>query len=295
MSVRINEVIAGTNGYGELSRAPLLNMAPGGQHGHQSDLRYILSSQDYISRQLICKVLRTPTLLKNMPNGQRYVEAIVQLFETYAQTWEGFTRTLTTATADTPISGSGEVFQSIAKTTRGRTEPVMGLPDKYNGSVTRLMEWWQQELLSDPDTQIANFYTRRDVSNMPTDHLADRYSCVALFFETDPTFQFPTKAWLVGNMFPLSSGEITARRDKTAEGELNQLSIPFAGYAQVGLGVDDLAMRVMRSMTISGTNPNYKPEFVGDMGADVSSVQFNYVNKVNRDSAEFIRPGQVRA
>lgn len=293
MSVRFQDTLAATNGLGELSLAPILNMDYGGQNGHSVDLRYALSSQDYVSRQLICKVMRLPSLLQNISNGGRYAQAIVQIFETYAQTWEGFARTLTTSTVDTPIGPGNEMFQSIAKTNRARTEPVLGLPDKYNGSVTRIMEWWQAELLQDSDTQVANIYTRQDLSNRPIDHLADRYSVVALFFEPDPTFQFPVKAWLCGNMFPLSSGEITARRDKTAEGEINQLSIPFASYAQVGLGVDNLAMRVMRSMNITGTSPNLKPAFVQGASADVNTLQYGYIPKVNRDGAEgraFLRP-----
>lgn len=286
---RYQDIIASQNGYGKLSDAPLLNLEFGGQHGDQSDLRYMLSGQDYVSRNIICKVLRMPTLLQLLPNGQYYINAFKQIFETYAQTWEGFSSTLSVSTVSTPISGAGEEFQSLAKTTRQRSEPVLGLPDKYNRSCSRLFEFWIQELLADPDTDRANFYSRRDISSFPTDHLADRYSAIACFFEPDPTFKFPVKAWLCGNMFPLSSGEIVGRRDKTAEGELNQLSITFSAVTQVGKGVDELAMRILRSMNITGTNPNLKPAFETDVSADVARGD-GYVERVNDNHNTFLRP-----
>lgn len=286
---RFKDTMLGRTGYGDLTEAPLLNLGPGGQNGHQSDLRYFHANTDYVSRQLIAKVLEVPRGLLLLDDRMSYVNALKAIVETYAQTWEGLTQTTEVAVTSTPVSGAGEEQQTPSKTTRPRSEPVLGMPDKYNLTASRLFKLWIDELLMDPDSGYANIYTRQGVST-PTDHLPDMYAMTVLFFEPDPTFKFVNKAWLCGNMFPLTSGEITSRRDKTAEGELSQLSIRFSALTQIGRGVDDLANQILRSMTITGTNPNLRPAFQQNVSADVLASQYGYVEKVNRDSTTFLRP-----
>ncbi len=270
-------------------QAPMANVIVSGQNGHQMDHRYYHGNADYIRRNTIARLYEYP---KGMDlygaDKQIYIDTLKSLVELHAQSWEGLNKTLSVSTAQSPVGGS-EQFDSFTKVTRARSEPVLGVPDKYGLPFQALFTDWIQDLMADPDTGIPNIITRNGA--VVQDLLPDFYTMTVLFFEPDPTFTKVMRAWLVTNMFPQSAGDDTGRRDKTAEGEQLQLSIQFTGMQQVGRGVNALAQAELDKMRLTYTDPNNAPAFLDRIDESLTRNQFDYTGKVNEANQRHLRPG----
>lgn len=273
--------------------APMVDLSIGGQHAHQSDLRYFHANTDYIRRNVVAKLISAPSGLRCLPSDSEwmaYVELLKGIVEMHAMTWEGLNSTLSVNNEETAVSGAGEIQQTPTQVLRQRSEPSMTLIDKYGLAALRLFEFWQQELIMDPDTQYPAIFSRPNARNLPRDWLPDRYSMTMLFFEPDPTFQFVNRAWLVGNMYPTGGLENTGRRDKTAAGEKASYTIPFTAITQRGLAVNEMAQKFLDEMRISGTSPNLAPTFVEKIAQDVASGRRGYTEQISEASRVYVRP-----
>ena len=273
------------------STAPLVNLGIGGQNGYSSDLTKFHANTDYVQRNLIAKLIEPPRgfALYGTNEGKELVNALKGIVEMHAQTWEGLNRTLTVNTVESPMGGAGEVQQTPSNVVRARSEPVMTVPEKYGSPIRALHEMWITDLIMDPDTKVPGIIARQNATK-PTDLLPDMYCMTMLFFEPDPTFTKVHRAWLVGNMFPLTAGEDVGRRDKTQDGSNLSLSIQYTGIQQVGLGVNRFAQKILDSMNVTGTNPNLAPSFVGEIDRAVTASQYGYSEQIASANATYIRP-----
>lgn len=269
--------------------APMANTILSGQNGHQMDHRYYHGNADYIRRNTIARMYDYPKGFDLYgADKQIYIDTLKSLVELHAQTWEGLNKTLSVASQQSPVGGSGEMQDTPSNVTRARSEPVLGVPDKYGLPFQSLFTDWIQDLIMDPDTGVPNIVTRTGVQVQ--DLLPDFYTMTVLFFEPDPTFSKVQRAWLVTNMYPQSAGDDTGRRDKTADGEQLQLSIQFTGIQQVGRGVNALAQAELDKMRITYTDPNNAPAFLDRIDESLTRNQFDYTGKVNEANQRHLRP-----
>lgn len=277
------------NGMARERSAPMANVMVSGQNGHQVDFRYYHGNADYIRRNVIARVMNFPQGFKHFPDAQVYIDTLKSMVELHAQTWEGLNKTLTVNSQQSPVGGSGEMQDTPSNVVRARSEPVLGLPEKYGMPFQALLTDWITELIMDPDTGAPNIITRPGVQ--VGDMLPDFYTMTVLFFEPDPTFTKVQRAWLVTNMYPTTSGEDTGRRDKTQDGEQVIHSIQFTGMQQVGRGVNALAQAELDKMRLTYTSPNNAPAFIDGIDQSLLKSQFDYVGKVNEANNTFLRPG----
>lgn len=275
----------------EGSMMPMVNLAIGGQNGYSMDIGKFHANTDYVRRNLIAKLIEPPKgfQLFGSTQGQELTNALKGIVEMHAQTWEGLNRTLTVNSVESPVGGAGEMQQTPSNVVRARSEPVLTVPEKYGSPIRALHELWITELIMDPDTKVPGIVTRQGATK-PTDLLPDVYSMTVLFFEPDPTFTKVHRAWLVGNMFPLTAGEDTGRRDKTQDGEIVTLSIQYTGIQQTGLGVKRFAQKILDSMNITGTNPNLAPSFVEEIDRDVLASNYGFSEQIATANATYITP-----
>lgn len=273
------------------SEMPMVNLAVGGQNGYSTDFTKFHANTDYVRRNLIAKLIEAPKgfQLYGEARAQEMVAALKGIVELHAQTWEGFNRTLTVTAQESPAGGAGEVQQTPSNVTRARSEPTLTVPEKYGSPIRALHELWITDLIMDPDSKVPGIVTRDGVTK-PTDLLPDMYTMTMLFFEPDPTFTKVHRAWLIGNMFPMTAGDDTGRRDKTQDGELVSLSIQYSGIQQVSLGVKRFAQKILDSMNVTGTNPNLAPSFVSDIDRAVLSAEYGFSEQIATANATYIAP-----
>lgn len=249
------------------------------QNGYLTDLSFMPSATDYVRQPMIFKVLRAPTGFSYMPDGQLYVQALVNMVETLMQSWAGLNRTLNVSVAETQIGRSNEVFQTPTRTSRARTNLTSTLVEKDGMPVIRLMEHYVRYLIADPDV---GHPLLTSITDKGTDRLADMYSMDIIAYEPDKTFQFVNDAYLLTNVFPINEiGERVGGRELQQEGETRTYNFSWAGTQKVGYAVDKLAQLFMDAYTVKGIDPSLQPNFIGGMKENVASVATGALAQIN--------------
>jgi len=252
---------------------PILDLKYGGQHGWAPNLTEWVSNQAYISRPLICILLEAPRMFTVMPDSQKWIGSLKALFELHARTIDGFNGGLKVDTEEHPVGGGGEQQQEVVNVTRERSQPKFTFIEKYGRPIQTLLEYWIRYGLMDPETKYALLGTMNKTE--VKDLLADWYSATCLFMVPDPMHKKVDKAWLSTNMFPLSNGDITAKRDLTASQEMLTLDIEFSAISQYGLGVNQFAQNILDSTNLFNADPFMRPSFVNKISPDVEAAATN--------------------
>jgi len=258
-----------TGGYAD-GAAPMLDLQYGGQNGYAPNLVEWVSNQSYVRRNLVCLLVEAPRGFQFMQDPQFWVRALKSMVERHARSIEGFARGLEVATAETPVSGGGEMQQDPTNVTRARSNPSFTFVDKYGRPIQTFIEEWVTNLIMDPDSKVPNIATLDGVR--PQDLLADMYSATMLFFEPDPSFTSIAKAWLTTNMYPKMTGDIIGKRDLTSDGETSEFTVDFTGVSQSTLGVRAFAQRLLDGMNITNANPYLQPAFMDRIEPDVDGL-----------------------
>lgn len=278
-----NAIISGA--YSANADNPLLDIGRGGQQGWAPNLTEWVSNQAYVRRNLICILVEAPRMFQYMPEGSKWIQSLKSLVELHARSIEGFNAGLTVELDEHPVGGAGEMQQEVIDVKRTRSEPVFAFVEKYGRPIQTFLDYWIRYGLMDPDTKYALIGT---VNGAPNDILADWYSMTCLFIEPDPTHKKVIQSWLTTNMFPKSNGEIVGKRDLTAASEVLNLSVEFTGLTQYGIGVNQFAQKVLSNITITHSDPFFRPAFVTSadfdkpittppgVSGDVESAKYGY-------------------
>jgi len=250
----------------------MLDLKNGGQHGYAPNLvaGEWISNQSYTSRPLACILLEAPKMFTVMPDSQKWVSSLKALFELHARSIDGFNAGLKVDVEEHPVGGAGEQQQEIVNVTRERSQPKFTFIEKYGRPIQTLLDYWIRYGAMDPETKFALLGTmnRSEVKDL----LADWYSATCLFFVPDPLHRKVDKAWITTNMYPLSTGDITAKRDLTSSQEMLTLDIEFSGISQFGLGVNQFAQRILNSINITNADPSMRPSFINKISPNVEAV-----------------------
>lgn len=283
---RLTEAILGQKAFGGHANQPMLDLTYGGQHGWAPNLTEWVSNQAYVRRNLVCVLLEAPRFFTLMPDPAKWVSTLKSLLELHCRSIEGFNAALTVDTDEHPVGGAGEMQQEVINVTRARTEPSFTFVEKYGRPIQTFIQHWIQYALMDPETKYALVGT---LEKKPEDLLADWFSCSALFFEPDPTHRKVVQAWVTTNMFPKETGEIVGKRDLTSASEILNLTIPFTGISQYGLGVNLFAQKILDGININNANPYTRKSFIEAVSSDVAAATEGY-----KKNAEDVGINQVR-
>ena len=266
---------------------PMVDLQFGGQMGYSPDLTEWVSNQSYVRRNLICLLVEAPKGFQYLPNPDQWIATLRALVELHPLSIEGLNAGLEVETAETPVGGAGQMHEDFTDVKETRSQPTFRWNEKYGMPVATFLRGWITHLLMDPATKFANIATNR--GGRPTDMLADMYAMTCAFIEPDPTHTKVVKSWLVTNMWPKGTGEITGRRDLTAAGEPTTYDVQFTGISQFGLGVDAFAQRLLDGINITGANPYNRNAFVDKISADILAQGRGY-----KSSTEALGAGSIR-
>jgi len=275
---RVASALLGDNAFGNGAKQPLLDLRSGGQHGYAPNLTEWVSNQAYIRRNLICILLEAPGFFQLMPHPEVWIQSLKSLVELHARSIEGFNAALTVEFAEHPVGGAGEMQQEVTDVKRARTEPVFNFVEKYGRPIQTFLEMWIRYGMMDPDAKIAMAGTLSSsatavsrgtqglgystTDKRPSDLLADWSTMTCLFIEPDNLHRSVVKSWITTNMMPKETGPIEGKRDLTTASDLLELSIPFTGISQYGLGVNNLAQAILNKINITNAVPFLHKAFI---------------------------------
>jgi len=280
MVQRLKDAFIGDKAYGKNNHARTVDLSMGGQMGHHTLFENMFANTAYVSRNLICVLVEAPKGFQYFENPSDWVGALKVLVEMHARSWEGLQAGVTAEFTENAVDGSGQMQQDISNVTRARSTPTSVFLEKPGKPIRWFLEHWITGLGMDPISKVPNVVAMNS-TNKPTDMLSDVTGATMLFFEPDPTFSFPQEAWLCTNMFPNTTGDVVGRRDLTAAGQNQEITVEWTAVTQHGVGVMNFAQRVMNSMNLAGTNPNMEDAFITSISADVTAIDQGYVESVN--------------
>lgn len=249
---------------------PMADLQYSAQMGYAPDLTEWVGNQAYVRRNLIALLIEAPTAFSDLPNPDYWIGTLRALVELHPLTITGLSSTLTVDTTDgNPVGGGGQVQEEFTDVKESRSQPNFRWNEKYGMPINRFLRGWIQYCMMDPNSKVASINTI--AGNQVTDMLPDRYTMTCAFIEPDPTHTKVNKSWLVTNMFPKTSGEVTGQRDLNSGGEIVAYDVEFAGIAQFGLGVDAFSQTLLNGINITGANPYERAPFVDSIAADVAN------------------------
>jgi hypothetical protein len=279
-------ILNGTTAYAGGHNAPMVDLQYGGQMGFAPDLAEWVSNQAYIRRNLICLLVEAPKGFNLLPNPNYWIATLRSLVELHPLSIEGLNAGLEVEVTETPVGGAGQMQEDITDVKETRSSPVFRWNEKYGMPIAAFFRGWITNLLMDPNSKVANINT---LSTKPTDMLSDITSATMIFIEPDPTFTKVVKSWLVTNMMPKGTGEITGRRDLTQAAEPVTYDITFTGIAQYGVGVDAFAQTLLTGISLTGANPQNRPAFVQAITQDILATKKSFANNIVSQASEAIK------
>jgi hypothetical protein len=271
MSTRLADALMSNGDAYSKGRAPMANLNHGGQNGFTTAYGELASTTHGISRPLVCLLIDAPKIFSTLPKGDQYISALKNLVEVHAQGIDGLARGLEVDfSAETAIGNAGEMFQDFVNVTRARSTPSFTWVDLYGYPIQSFLEDWITLTMADPDSRVPGASTISGAK--PGDLLSDQYTAIMLFFMPDPTFTKVQRAWLVANMAPKGTGDITGKKEVGAAGEKTEITIEFSGAATSNLGVVAMAQALFDKINLVNANPRMAPAFVQSISADVAAA-----------------------
>lgn len=275
---RITDAILGQKAFGRDATQPMLDLTYGGQFGYAPRLTEWVSNQAYVRKNLFAILLEAPRFFQLMPDPQKWVSVLKSLIELHPKTIEGLNAGIKLETDAHNVGGAGEMQDEVTDSKRDRSEPVFTYVEKYGKPIQNFLQQWIQYGIMDPDTKYPLIGTL--TGQKPDDMLADWYSCSVLFIEPDPTHRKVVQSWVGTNMFPKETGDITGKRDLTSASEVVNLSIPFTGIFQTGLGTNVFAQKILDAITLDNANPYLRPSVIDKITSDVEAATVGYQSTV---------------
>lgn len=251
------------------SRAPSLNLAYGGQHGHMPRIGTLgadgkhyeewISNQAYVQKNVIPILLTYPRFFDFMPPSPKvWIRTLKSIMEQHPLTIDGLNQTLSIETDQHSVGGAGEMQDEFTKVNRAPSTPSFTWQEKAGESLTRFWEWYVMYGIQDPDTGMANvrvYLTEADYDGIYT---PDFYSFSMMFIEPDSLGKVVNRVWLLNNMFPKSLPDVTGKRDIKSAGSMKEISIEFAALATPpSVATHAMAEQLLASMNIISKIPNY--------------------------------------
>lgn len=287
---RLPEAILGDIGYAKGSTNPMVDLAYGAQLGYAPDLTEFHNNAAYVRRHVFLLMLEAPRFTRLMPDSNKWVEAMRQIFEQHPRTVEGLQAGLKVTTDETPVGGGGEFQEEYTDVKRDRTTLSLSYNDKYGAPMNSLFSKWIRYGMMDPDSKVAGIATL--TGERPTDMLPDWYTASLIAIEPDPTHTKVVRSWLLTNVFPKSDGEVVGSRDVTNAMNLSNFTVEFSSIAQYGLGVNVFAQQLFDRIQLANAMPSLRPAAIQQISADVDAVQRGYKYNVENLGSTAIRaPG----
>lgn len=286
---RVSDALVNGKGFGKGHNRTMLDVRHGNQMGYTTQYATYVNHTPYVQRNVITKLIAAPQAFLLFDDPDFWIGTLKALWETAANSIEGLNAKLTGDFASVAFGAAGEEQEILRDMKRARTQlSVTWSHDRAGRPITVFHDMWMTTLGMDADTKHPLMTTFERKVN---DYLPDQKSATFLFFEPNEALNGIEKAWLVTDVFPKEGADVVGKFDKNSPGDVLAITIPFTGIAQVGYGVDRLALKVLESMNFLNTNPNLRPAFIdadpsGPVDANVTTAQTGFSDAIAAAATE---------
>jgi F0F1-type ATP synthase alpha subunit len=104
------------------------------------------------------------------------------------------------------------------------------------------------------------------------------FSVLAL--EPDQSHTRVVRAWLTTNMIPKRTGDIIGRREMQGSQEADDVNIEFTGTTRVGRGVNEFAVRYLKSLAMRDVRPYDMRAAYTEFNSDLTDNQESYKRNI---------------
>lgn len=270
--VSVVSSILGSQAYNRTMGAEgMVDPSPLGQFGIIANPKRWAANKPAVTQHVIGRVLTSPRGFNDLPEPKYWHEAWKALIEKHARTVDGLDQTITTENVEMAFGRDGNMVEVASKTTMAKSSLSIGITDLEGYPMQHFVSGWIRMLVKNPQTGYPDVITLRQDAR-PTDFLLDYNAGSVLWYEPDPLFRYPVRAWLQVNARPNDTLPIKSRADNTGgAGELVEGDIPFTGIYFVSKGVYQLAKKLMQATPMYGISPIVAPSIIDDVAADIGS------------------------
>lgn len=275
---------------GRESLAPQVNLAVDGQYGYQPDHNTYVSNTGYVPQNIIPLLVEAPRGFSMLPDSDQLVATLKSLIETQSKNITGLSRGLTVEAGERQVGGAGHMQRDPNNVTEEQITPTHAYDERYGASISTFWSYVIRNLIADPATKQPGIMNINP--DQVDDLLADMYSFTTLYIEPDPLRRKVVHAWMVTNMFPLTSGIIESTRDLTTGQEVPELSIEFTGLPLQSRGVLEFAQARLDEINYVNAGPHQRPSFVDQIQADIKAANNGYAESIQRAAESGVGTGQ---
>ena len=269
-------------------RSPMTDLSINGQNGFMPIPMTFTSSGIYIQQPLRLFLIAAPRLFQYATNPQKEVDWLKNMIETYPIKVDGFDMTVTNEHgASTPIGNANEVLETITRSSRAASKPVLGYgADRINQSITRYWTEFSRIYLMDPDLQTPAICQNPNyiAAGSPVITPADQ-SFVVLAVEPDMTLTRPLKAWLSANWQVTDSiGELKGYKETAASLKSVDVDLTFTAYSQIGQAPLMFAYAILQSLNLQDLRPQELAGILNTMDANVAASPAGTLASITPDT-----------
>lgn len=268
-----NPILDRNNGFSRTRMSPMVKAHEGAQNGPILNIGKYVNNDAYVSRDLIAKVVEYPKWIYYMPDPTMFKMMIKTFIEVQTKI-QGLQTTISSEFHEQEIGNAGQrqsTFNRNTLTTSDVTH-VMDM-DKVGRPYQNLFILWQRYGMGDYESGYPLIHL---INEKIQDHLPDMYCMTVLYFEPDIRRRSIEKAWLITNMAPKNSGEVTGAKEMSTGGNTSSLSINFTGIQDDSIGVYEMAERELLALDRGGLNPMTRKAFKETIDADVAATNNGY-------------------
>lgn len=263
-------------------RTPTNDITFGGQNGYLiNPQQLILGNTPYVRQQIRAVLITAPGAMAFMENPQYQYTALKSLIELRSQKIDGLKSDITNDFDGFNYGNAGEKLEAVTKSSRAVSTPSHEWAVTYGMAEIR---WWAEYsrlLILDPDLQAPGIIYSPAFINAGLPYLANMYTFTTLYYEPDPTFTYPTNAWLCTNMQPREVSGIIGKAEKGGGSSIEPLNIEFTSATLIGEGVYNLAKAYMDGINLQNLRPLALQPYVNGIDPNVSAAVIGLASEVD--------------
>ena len=273
MASTLLNAILNDEAYAANRKAPVINLTKAGFNGFTTNLKNFSANKPYVQPNLTILLVQAPLVFQLLPDRDLWVESLRSIVEDIPISIVGYQATLNTEWVSRPIGGGNEILEELVDAKRDASQIVYELPE-YDGIPVELVLETMIRMRMDPETKSSVIRAISENNQVPDNNLHDQWTFVTAAFEADQTNTKVVRAWLTGNQFPKTGGEITGQRNKQNPLNMPNKQIPMTGFSQYGDGVIEYCQTRLDELNQLNPNadPSKTPAFLSNDNRDANLV-----------------------